>query len=91
MTGYAEFYISVDIEATGPIPGDYSMSSLGAFVAGARTREGSYVRFSRHEPKNKFYMELHPSARTSFPRQSRLGFSKASIRRTPPGSFVTSG
>lgn len=29
-----EAYISVDIEASGPIPGEYSMLSLGACVVG---------------------------------------------------------
>jgi len=33
-----ELYISVDIEADGPIPGDYSMSSIGAVVAADFTK-----------------------------------------------------
>jgi ribonuclease T len=32
MTKMSEIYISVDIEASGPIPGEYSMLSLGACV-----------------------------------------------------------
>ncbi len=39
-------YISVDIEATGPTPGSYSMVSLGAWVIG--------------EPDRTFYAELKP-------------------------------
>ena len=31
-------YISVDIEASGPVPGEYSMLSLGACVVGATDR-----------------------------------------------------
>ena len=31
-----ECYISVDVEASGPIPGEYSMLSLGACVVGRR-------------------------------------------------------
>jgi hypothetical protein len=41
-----EIFISVDIEADGPIPGDYSMSSLGACVVG--------------DPEMGFYSELKP-------------------------------
>jgi ribonuclease T len=41
-----EVFISVDIEADGPIPGDYSMSSLGAVVV--------------DEPEHTFYRELRP-------------------------------
>lgn len=42
----AEIWISVDIEADGPIPGDYSMLSLGACVVGAEDVQ--------------FYIELQP-------------------------------
>lgn len=41
-----EIYISVDIEADGPIPGDYSMLSIGACVVGS--------------PEKSFYRELKP-------------------------------
>lgn len=41
-----EMYISVDIEASGPIPGEYSMLSIGACVIG--------------KPENSFYAELRP-------------------------------
>jgi DNA polymerase III epsilon subunit-like protein len=41
-----ELYISVDIEASGPIPGEYSMLSIGASVIG--------------KPDNSFYAELQP-------------------------------
>ncbi len=41
-----EVYISVDIEADGPIPGDYSMSSIGAVDVDA--------------PERSFYRELRP-------------------------------
>jgi DNA polymerase III epsilon subunit-like protein len=39
-------FISVDVEADGPIPGDYSMISLGAVVVG--------------RPEATFYRELRP-------------------------------
>lgn len=41
-----EVYISVDIETAGPIPGEYSMLSIGASVVG--------------EPESSFYAELKP-------------------------------
>lgn len=41
-----EVFISVDIEADGPIPGDYSMSAIGAVVVG--------------KPDTTFYRELKP-------------------------------
>ena len=59
-TNYVEFYVSVDIESTGPIPGDYSMSSFGAFIAGARKSDGTFERFDRHDKANLFYAELKP-------------------------------
>ena len=41
-----ERYFSVDIESSGPIPGKYSMLSLGACVVGS--------------PEDSFYVELKP-------------------------------
>lgn len=41
-----ELYISVDIETSGPIPGEYSLLSLGACVVG--------------DPGRNFYVELAP-------------------------------
>jgi DNA polymerase III epsilon subunit-like protein len=32
LGGEGDLYISIDVEADGPIPGDYSMSSIGAVV-----------------------------------------------------------
>jgi ribonuclease T len=45
----AETFISVDIEASGPIPGEYSMLALGACVVG--------------NPQENFYIELKPITR----------------------------
>ncbi len=42
-----EVYISVDIEAAGPVPSTFSMLSLGAVVV--------------DDPKNTFYVELKPA------------------------------
>jgi hypothetical protein len=41
-----DVFISVDIEADGPIPGPYSMTSIGACVVG--------------DPSQTFYIELEP-------------------------------
>ncbi|MGW1000242.1 3'-5' exonuclease [Streptomyces sp. NPDC002520] len=50
-------YISVDIEADGPIPGPYSMLSLGAAVAGTQDAD----RFTPADPEEQtFYRELRP-------------------------------
>ncbi|MGW7384989.1 3'-5' exonuclease [Streptomyces sp. NPDC054794] len=50
-------YISVDIEADGPIPGSYSMLSLGAAVAGTQDADG----FTAADPERlTFYRELRP-------------------------------
>ncbi|MDR6977760.1 hypothetical protein J2X68_004484 [Streptomyces sp. 3330] len=50
-------YLSVDIEADGPIPGPYSMLSLGAAVAGRQDADG----FTAADPaRQTFYRELRP-------------------------------
>ena len=52
-----EIYISVDIEADGAAPGIFSMSSLGACVAGKYDGE----TFTRIDPDSEtFYAELKP-------------------------------
>jgi hypothetical protein len=49
--------LSVDIEADGPIPGPYSMLSLGAAVAGRQDATG----FTATDPEeHTFYRELRP-------------------------------
>lgn len=50
-------YISVDVEADGPIPGPYSMLSFGAAVAGRQDAEG----YEAADPEDvTFYRELRP-------------------------------
>ncbi|UUU39181.1 3'-5' exoribonuclease domain-containing protein [Streptomyces sp. NBC_00162] len=56
-TARPSLYISVDIEADGPIPGPYSMISFGAAVAG-RQDGGSYTAADPEE--RTFYRELRP-------------------------------
>ena len=48
-----EIYISVDIEASGPVPPAFSMLALGAVVVG--------------DPKNAFYAELKPIGTQAVP------------------------
>ncbi len=45
-------YISVDVEASGPIPGEYSLLSIGACVIGLEDDESTKY--------NRFYIELKP-------------------------------
>jgi hypothetical protein len=53
----ADVYVSIDIEADGPIPGPYSMLSLGMAAAG--TFDGE--RFAPEDPAARtFYRELRP-------------------------------
>jgi hypothetical protein len=83
---FVEFYVSVDLEATGPIPGDYSMSSFGAFVAGARTRSGSYVRFNhRNDEWTKFYAELKPITDNFIPEAIQVGLLEGFTGEDPTG------
>jgi hypothetical protein len=52
-----DVYISIDVEADGPVPVAYSMTSLGLCVAG--TFDGS--RYERRDPSvDTFYRELRP-------------------------------
>ena len=53
-----DVYISADIEADGPIPGPYSMLSLGMCIAGEQDQAG---RFRPIQPESaRFYRELRP-------------------------------
>jgi DNA polymerase III epsilon subunit-like protein len=57
MSTQADLYFSVDIEADGPIPGEYSMLSFGLVVAARFDGE----RFEAREPeRTNFYRELRP-------------------------------
>lgn len=54
-----EAFISVDIEAAGPIPGEYSMLSLGACLVDA--------------PETGFYIELRPITDRFVPQALKVG------------------
>ena len=47
-------YISVDVEASGPIPGEYSLLSIGACIVGPEDEKEEDAKSSR------FYIELKP-------------------------------
>lgn len=86
-----EVYISVDIEAAGPIPSTYSMLSLGAVAV--------------DDPKTTFYAEFRPINQNSVPEAMKVvGRTLQDFRRTGRepkeamiafrdwlGSVVTSG
>ncbi|MCX4820253.1 3'-5' exoribonuclease [Streptomyces sp. NBC_01142] len=58
-------YISVDIEADGPIPGPYSMISFGAAVAGQQDTQG----YAPADPEaHTFYRELRPISEDFVPK-----------------------
>lgn len=68
-----EIYISVDIEATGPIPGKYSMSSLGAFMAGGLYADGTYFTCDHTDKDKIFYAELAPISDAFIPAAINVG------------------
>lgn len=53
-----ETYISVDIEASGPIPGEFSLLSIGAYVVG--------------QTDKTFYIELKPLNQNFIPRAMQV-------------------
>ena len=54
----SDVYISADIESDGPIPGKYSMLSLGMCIAGEQDAAGT---FRPIQPESaRFYRELRP-------------------------------
>ena len=55
-----EVYFSIDVEADGPIPGPYSMSSFGIVAAGYRQKGGLLVDLDLDAEINCFYRELKP-------------------------------
>jgi hypothetical protein len=58
VAGTREAYISVDVEADGPIPGPYSLVSIGACVAAVRDSGGAIEIV---DPElHTFYRELRP-------------------------------
>jgi len=68
-----ELIISVDIEADGPIPGDYSMTSIGASAAGYMTSDGNVVKLDASLPENQFYAEIKPISPLWVPEAFKVG------------------
>ncbi|MFJ3160583.1 3'-5' exoribonuclease domain-containing protein [Streptomyces kanasensis] len=81
-------YISVDIEADGPIPGPYSMLSVGAAVAGRQDADG----YTPADPEAAtFYRELRPIADDFVPEAlavSGLDRDRLSIEGAEPRSAM---
>lgn len=77
-----EIYISVDVEADGPIPGPFSMSSLGAAAVGI----GQLSTFTPLDPtlkENQFYVELKPISDDFDPEAIAVGgFDHAQLKIT---------
>jgi DNA polymerase III epsilon subunit-like protein len=66
-----ELYIAVDVEADGPIPGPYSMISLGMAVVG--------------QPREIFYTELRPISDTFDPKALAVsGLDREKLLREAP-------
>jgi ribonuclease T len=64
-----EVYLSIDIEASGPIPGDYSMLSIGACVV--------------DRPEDQFYKELRPISTAFVPEALQISMlSMETLART---------
>jgi DNA polymerase III epsilon subunit-like protein len=64
-----ETFISVDIEADGPVPGDYSMVSFGACVVGS------------DDPRDEFYLEIRHMTDNFVPEALAVsGFDRAYLR-----------
>lgn len=85
----ADLYISVDIEADGPIPGPYSMLAIGLCVAGRFDGE----TYERREPSEEtLYLELAPISE-SFEEQalsvSNLDRAELIDAGTDPGEAMT--
>lgn len=66
-----EILISVDIEADGPIPGEYSMTSLGACAAVIRSENGECENLDVDQ--DTFYVEFKPISEKWDPEALAIG------------------
>ncbi|UUU23829.1 hypothetical protein [Streptomyces sp. DSM 40750] len=85
----AEFYVLADVEADGPVPGPFSMSSFGFAVAGVH--DG--VTFQELDPAERtFYAELRPISDAYDPEAVAIsGLDRVRLvrrRRIPPGPWT---
>ena len=58
MSGISEVYVCIDVETAGPIPGDYSLLSIGACTL--------------NDPPATFYIELRPINQQVTPEAARV-------------------
>ena len=73
MSNQPELYVAVDVEADGPIPGEYSMLSIGMAVAG-------------HDELS-FYTELKPISDRFVPEALKVsGLDRDVLRKTAPAA-----
>ena len=74
----SEFYVSVDVETSGPVPGQYSLLSIGACTI--------------FEPRSSFYVELQP-INANFTEEAmsihRLSLEQLSARGEDPALALT--
>lgn len=78
VTRKTECFISVDVETSGPIPGDYSMLSLGACVVGGKDKG--------------FYVEIKPLNDNAMPdalKVSRFNLATLAMSGELPGDAMT--
>lgn len=75
-----ETYFSIDVEADGPIPGPYSMSSVGVALAAARTADGQFIDFRDQE--EGLYLELQPISNDYVPEAAAVaGLDRGKLQR----------
>lgn len=85
-----DVYISVNVEADGPIPGPYSMLSLGAAVAGTYDAEG--YRPPDDPRADTWYAKLRPISDVFVPDAVAVsGLDRAELARSgePPARAMT--
>src|SRR4030067_2222668 len=78
MEPESEAYVCVDIESAGPIPGDYSLLSIGACTI--------------FEPQQTFYIELQPinqNATEEAASVHKLCFERLMLEGIPPVEALT--
>ncbi len=79
----SDLYISVDIEADGPIPGEYSMLSLGAYAVNGPL--ASTIGDSDGQLGRTFYVELQPISSGFVPEALTVsGLDRERLARTRP-------
>lgn len=78
MTNIMEVYICVDVETSGPIPGDYSLLSIGACTL--------------FNPRQTFYVELQPTSMNATDEAAavhKLSLQRLAKEGLPPEAAMT--